>query len=615
MAVLDRVNYPKDIKKLKISELEELAEEIRSLIVSVVSKTGGHLASNLGVTELTIALHYVFNSPKDRIVWDVGHQSYVHKILTGRKKMFPTLRQYKGLSGFPKRQESRHDAFNTGHSGTSISAALGLAVARDLRKENFKVLAVTGDASLSNGMSFEGINNAGHLKKDLVVILNDNEMSIAPNVGALSAHLNRIITGKFYNNVKEKAKNFISKREIFGLPVMRIAKVLEESLKGIISPGIMFEELGFKYVGPIDGHDLKQLLETFESIKRFKEPVLVHVVTKKGKGYRHAEEDPSSFHGTPAFEIESGEVNSKKGKTFTGAFSESLLKIAAKDKKVVAITAAMPSGTGLDKFQDKYPGRFFDVGIAEGHAVTFAAGLAAGGLKPVVAIYSTFLQRAYDSIVHDVALPVLPVVFAIDRSGIVGDDGETHQGIFDISFLSHIPNVKLMSPADEAEFKEMLEMAFKLNCPVAVRYPRGEVSIPRIGGGKVIFGRSAVVRKGKNVCIISAGALLVEALEAAEELKKEGIEAGLVNARFIKPLDTLLLRELAKKYKKLVIVEENLIAGGFGSLVLEYYNRAGIKVEVRRLGLPDKFIEQGSRKILLEKYGLSKESIKEAVRG
>jgi len=615
MAVLDRVNYPKDIKKLKISELEELAEEIRSLIVSVVSKTGGHLASNLGVTELTIALHYVFNSPKDRIVWDVGHQSYVHKILTGRKKMFPTLRQYKGLSGFPKRQESRHDAFNTGHSGTSISAALGLAVARDLRKENFKVLAVTGDASLSNGMSFEGINNAGHLKKDLVVILNDNEMSIAPNVGALSAHLNRIITGKFYNNVKEKAKNFISKREIFGLPVMRIAKVLEESLKGIISPGIMFEELGFKYVGPIDGHDLKQLLETFESIKRFKEPVLVHVVTKKGKGYRHAEEDPSSFHGTPAFEIESGEVNSKKGKTFTGAFSESLLKIAAKDKKVVAITAAMPSGTGLDKFQEKYPGRFFDVGIAEGHAVTFAAGLAAGGLKPVVAIYSTFLQRAYDSIVHDVALPVLPVVFAIDRSGIVGDDGETHQGIFDISFLSHIPNVKLMSPADEAEFKEMLEMAFKLNCPVAVRYPRGEVSIPRIGGGKVIFGRSAVVRKGKNVCIISAGALLVEALEAAEELKKEGIEAGLVNARFIKPLDTLLLRELAKKYKKLVIVEENLIAGGFGSLVLEYYNRAGIKVEVRRLGLPDKFIEQGSRKILLEKYGLSKESIKEAVRG
>ncbi len=609
MAIIDRVNYPEDIKKMSIVELQELAEDIRNLIISVVSKTGGHLASNLGVTELTIALHYVFNSPVDKIVWDVGHQSYVHKLLTGRKDRFSTLRQFGGLSGFPKRAESKYDAFDTGHSGTSISAALGMAVARDLKKEDFKVIAVTGDASLSNGMSLEAINNAGHLKKDLVVILNDNEMSIAPNVGAISAHLNRIITGEFYNKTKERAKNFISKREIFGLPVMRIAKVIEEGLKGIISHGIMFEELGFKYVGPIDGHDLKQLIETFQSIKRFKEPVMVHVVTKKGKGYKHAEDNPSSFHGTPAFEIESGEVNSKKVMTFTGVFSRTILKIAAKDKKVVAITAAMPSGTGLDKFQERYPARFFDVGIAEEHAVTFAGGLAAGGLKPVVAIYSTFLQRAYDSIIHDIAMPAYPVVFAIDRSGIVGDDGETHQGVFDISFLSHVPNFVIMSPADEAEFKEMLELAFKLKRPVALRYPRGEVTASRIGGGKVIYNRSAVVRNGKHTCILSVGTMLVEAIKAADELKKEGIETGIVNARFIKPLDTVMLKTLARKYKKIVIVEENLSAGGFGSLVLDYYDKNSIKIELVRLGLPDKFIEHGSRKILLEKYGISKERI------
>ena len=614
MAIIDRVNYPEDIKKMSIVELQELAEDIRNLIISVVSKTGGHLASNLGVTELTIALHYVFNSPVDKIVWDVGHQSYVHKLLTGRKDRFSTLRQFGGLSGFPKRAESKYDAFDTGHSGTSISAALGMAIARDLKKEDFKVIAVTGDASLSNGMSLEAINNAGHLKKDLVVILNDNEMSIAPNVGAISAHLNRIITGEFYNKTKERAKNFISKREIFGLPVMRIAKVIEEGLKGIISHGIMFEELGFKYVGPIDGHDLKQLIETFQSIKRFKEPVMVHVVTKKGKGYKHAEDNPSSFHGTPAFEIESGEVNSKKVMTFTGVFSRTILKIAAKDKKVVAITAAMPSGTGLDKFQERYPARFFDVGIAEEHAVTFAGGLAAGGLKPVVAIYSTFLQRAYDSIIHDIAMPAYPVVFAIDRSGIVGDDGETHQGVFDISFLSHVPNFVIMSPADEAEFKEMLELAFKLKRPVALRYPRGEVTASRIGGGKVIYNRSAVVRNGKHTCILSVGTMLVEAIKAADELKKEGIETGIVNARFIKPLDTVMLKTLARKYKKIVIVEENLSAGGFGSLVLDYYDKNSIKIELVRLGLPDKFIEHGSRKILLEKYGISKESIIKAVR-
>ncbi|OGF44232.1 MAG: 1-deoxy-D-xylulose-5-phosphate synthase [Candidatus Firestonebacteria bacterium RIFOXYC2_FULL_39_67] len=613
MNILDRVNYPKDIKNMTKAELQMLSNELRDFVVNVVSKTGGHLASNLGVAELTVALHYVFDAPKDKIIWDVGHQSYIHKILTGRKKKFHTLRQFGGISGFPKLTESVYDAFETGHSGTSISAALGMAAARDIKGESNKVIAVTGDASLSNGISLEAINNAGHLKKDLIVILNDNEMSIAPNVGAISAHLNRIITGEFYNNAKEKAKNFISKKEIFGLPVMRIAKVIEEGLKGIISHGIMFEELGFRYIGPVDGHDITQLIATFESIKRFKEPVMIHVVTKKGKGYEHAENDPTSFHGTPAFEIESGEVSSKKGKSFTKTFSENLIKLAAKNKKIVAITAAMPSGTGLDKFQEKYPDRFFDVGIAEEHAVTFAAGLAVSGLRPVVAIYSTFMQRSYDCIVHDVAMPNLPVVLALDRSGIVGDDGETHQGVFDISFLSHIPNLSIMSPADEKEFGEMLAIAFKLRGPSAIRYPRGEVTPGSLSGKKTVYGRSAEVRAGKGICIIAVGTMLSEVLKAADELKKEKIFPAVIDARFIKPIDTKMLDLVQKNYKKIVIVEENVLSGGYGSLVLEYYNKKGKTARVVRLGLPDKFIEHGSRKLLIEKYGISKEHIKKAI--
>src|SRR3989339_536646 len=457
-----------------------------------------------------------------------------------------------------------------------------MAAARDIKGESKKVIAVTGDASLSNGISLEAINNAGHLKKDLIVILNDNEMSIAPNVGAISAHLNRIITGEFYNNAKEKAKNFISKKEIFGLPVMRIAKVIEEGLKGIISHGIMFEELGFRYIGPVDGHDITQLIATFESIKRFKEPVMIHVVTKKGK-------------------------------SFTKTFSENLIKLAAKNKKIVAITAAMPSGTGLDKFQEKYPDRFFDVGIAEEHAVTFAAGLAVSGLRPVVAIYSTFMQRSYDCIVHDVAMPNLPVVLALDRSGIVGDDGETHQGVFDISFLSHIPNLSIMSPADEKEFGEMLAIAFKLRGPSAIRYPRGEVTPGSLSGKKTVYGRSAEVRAGKGICIIAVGTMLSEVLKAADELKKEKIFPAVIDARFIKPIDTKMLDLVQKNYKKIVIVEENVLSGGYGSLVLEYYNKKGKTARVVRLGLPDKFIEHGSRKLLIEKYGISKEHIKKGI--
>ncbi|MCX5776497.1 MAG: 1-deoxy-D-xylulose-5-phosphate synthase [Candidatus Firestonebacteria bacterium] len=615
MTILDRVNDPKDIKKLSPVELQQLSNELRDFVVNVVSKTGGHLASNLGVAELTVALHYVFNAPKDKIIWDVGHQSYIHKILTGRKNKFHTLRQFGGISGFPKLCESVYDAFETGHSGTSISAALGMAAARDLKRENHKVIAVTGDASLSNGISLEAVNNAGHLKKDLIVILNDNEMSIAPNVGAISAHLNRIITGEFYNKAKEKAKNFISKKAIFGLPVMRIAKVIEEGLKGIISHGIMFEELGFHYIGPVDGHNIPQLVETFQNIKKFKGPVMVHVVTKKGKGYAHAENDPTSFHGTPAFEVESGEVSSKKGKSYTKAFSDILLKLAAKNDKIVAITAAMPTGTGLDGFQQKYPARFFDVGIAEEHAVTFAAGLAVSGLRPVVAVYSTFMQRSYDCIIHDVAMPNLPVVLALDRSGIVGDDGETHQGVFDISYLSHIPNLTIMSPADEKEFGEMLEMAFKLKGPSAIRYPRGEIVIGSLGGKKTIYGKAVKIRVGKGTCIIAVGTILLEVLEAVEELKRENIFPAVINARFINPLDTKMLDYVAKSFRKIIIVEENLLSGGYGSLALDYYNKKGKQVRVVRLGLADKFIEHGSRKILLKKYGLSKESIIKAVKG
>ncbi|MFH1824255.1 MAG: 1-deoxy-D-xylulose-5-phosphate synthase [Candidatus Firestonebacteria bacterium] len=620
MGVLDKINFPSDLKKLNELELKNLCKELREFVIGVVSKTGGHLASNLGVVELTVALHYIFDLPKDKIIWDVGHQSYVHKILTGRKDRFHTLRQFGGISGFPKRAESEYDCFNTGHSGTSISAALGLATARDLKKEDFKVIAVVGDASLSNGLSLEAINNAGHLKKDLIVILNDNEMSISPNVGALSSYLNKVITGEFYNRTKEKVKNLVSKYNVLGVPVIRVMKVIEEGVKGLISPGILFEELGFRYIGPVDGHNINLLMETLKSIKKFKEPILLHILTKKGKGYDPAESDPTSFHGTPAFEIESGEVNSKKIKTYTDAFSEEIIRIAKKNKKIIAITAAMSTGTGLDKFRASFPDRFFDVGIAEEHAVTFAAGLAISGFKPVVAIYSTFLQRAYDEIIHDVCLQNLPVIFIIDRAGIVGEDGETHQGTFDLSYLRHMPNMIIMSPADESEFKNMLKFAVKLNSPVAIRYPRCKIVVKRISGkSSLSLGKSAFVKDGKKICILVVGSLLNEVLEGAEELEKEGINIGIINVRFIKPLDEKLLRNLQLKFKKIIIMEENVIAGGYGSSVLEFVNKEGLDLDIKIIGFPDKFIENGNRNLLLDKYGLSKRNIikivKEATEG
>ena len=610
MTMMDHIKSPSDLRKLKQEELVGLSAELRERLVEVVSKTGGHLASNLGVTELTVAMHYVFNTPEDKIVWDVGHQAYVHKMLTCRADKFHTIRQYGGLSGFPKRCESEYDTFDTGHSGTSISAALGMACARDLDRKNYKVIAVTGDASLSNGMSFEAINNAGHLQKDLIVILNDNEMSISANVGALANYLDKIGTDDRYLKVKENIKRIIKKSKFLGVPLVRVGRVIEESIKGVISSGMLFEELGFRYFGPIDGHNIKILVDTLRSIKRFKEPVLLHVVTTKGKGYRPAENDPTSFHGTPAFEIESGEANTGAKRTYTGVFGECLVELAKTNKKIVAITAAMSSGTGLEAFKDKYPERFFDVGIAEEHAVTFAAGLAVDGYLPVVAMYSSFLQRAYDQVLHDVATQNLHVIFAIDRAGIVGDDGETHQGVFDVSYLRHIPNMTLMAPADEPEFREMLALAAELEGGVAIRYPRGEIVTDKIGGkAKVAVGKAATVRTGSDACIISLGSKLREALKAAEILKAKGIKVGVINARFVKPFDKATLKSAAKRYKALVIVEENMLAGGFGSAVLEYFNENAVQANVKLLGLPDKFIEHGHRSLLLKKYGLNGEGI------
>ncbi|MFA7654308.1 MAG: 1-deoxy-D-xylulose-5-phosphate synthase [Candidatus Magasanikbacteria bacterium] len=612
--ILDKVDSPNDLKKLSLSELEQLAGEIRNFVINTVSKTGGHLASNLGVTEITLALHYAFNFPKDKIIWDVGHQAYIHKIITGRKSIFHTLRQLGGISGFPKRSESIFDNFDTGHSGTSISAALGLAVARDIKNQEHKVIAVTGDASLSNGISLEAINHAGHLKKDLIIILNDNEMSISRNVGALSKYLSKIITGGVYNKIKNRIKQFASKNPKLGISVMRVIKVITESLKGLISNGMMFEELGFKYIGPIDGHDLKQLINTFESIKKLKEPVLVHVITKKGKGYSPAENDPTVFHSTPAFEVESGQAQSEQVTTYTKIFSDELMMLAEKDDQIVAVTAAMPSGTGLDKFQKKFSDRFFDVGIAEEHAVTFAGGLAAAGLRPVVAIYSTFLQRSYDCIIHDVAMPNLPVVLALDRCGLVGEDGETHQGIFDISYLSHIPNLTIMSPADEYSLRAMLKEAFKNNSPTAIRYPRGEIALGNLSEDKLVWGKSALVRSGQEVCIITVGSMVVSVLRAVEKLKEDKIYPAIIDARFIKPLDTGMLDMVAREYKKIIVVEENILAGGYGSLILDYYNQRRCHVNLARLGILDKFIEHGSRKLLLDKYGLSEADIIKAVK-
>ncbi|RII27283.1 MAG: 1-deoxy-D-xylulose-5-phosphate synthase [Geobacter sp.] len=617
--ILEKINGPEDLKKLPARELVLLAEELRQEIIATCATNGGHLAPSLGVVELTIALHRVFSSPRDKIVWDVGHQAYAHKLLTGRRESFRTLRTMGGISGFPKRAESVHDAFDVGHSSTSISAALGLAVGRDLRQGHDKVVAVIGDGSMTGGIAYEGLNHAGHLNKDLVVILNDNEMSIAENVGALSNFLSRTITSEFVHKIKKDLEGFLEGLDDLGRNVLQVAKRAEESLKGLFTPGMLFEAFGFEYIGPIDGHDLPLLQETLERVKRFDDAVLIHVLTKKGKGYRPAEENPSLFHGVGPFEIATGKVIKGKGgaASYTGIFGETMMQIAAEDDKVCAITAAMPDGTGLTPFAKEFPSRFFDVGIAEQHGVTFAAGLAAEGYKPVFAVYSSFLQRAYDQVFHDVCLQNLPVVFAIDRAGVVGSDGPTHHGVFDLSYLRSLPNMTIMTPKDENELQHMLQTAIDLGTPVAVRYPRGNgYGVPLDQSFHDLpLGKGEVLRDGKSGTILALGTMVVPALEAAALLAGEGIEMTVVNARFVKPLDQELIISLAERHVPLFTVEENVLQGGFGTTVLELLADEGYAdLAITRLGFPDSFIEQGEQPELRALYGLNAEGIAARVR-
>jgi len=617
--LLKRINSPADLKRLPEESLGQLAGEIREAIIATVSSTGGHLASNLGVVELTIALHYIFDSPQDKIIWDVGHQSYTHKLLTGRRKEFHTLRQYGGISGFPRQSEGPFDLFNVGHSGTSISAALGMAEAQKHKKENKSIVAVIGDGSVNTGIAFEGLNQTGDLKSKLIVILNDNEMSISPNVGALASYLSRIITGKAYNRLYTEMMGFLNTIPNVGPTLSRVLKQAEESFKGFIVPGLLFEELGFKYVGPIQGHNLRHLIENLRNIRNLKRrPILLHVITKKGKGYPPAEKDPEAFHGIGPFDRKTGKCHKSKTPllNYTDVFSEALIKLAREDDRIMAITAGMTTGTGLTKFRELFPERFYDVGIAEQHAVTFASGLAAGGFRPVVAIYSTFLQRAYDQIFHDVCLQNEPVVFAIDRGGIVGEDGPTHHGLFDLSYLRHLPNLVIMSPKDENELRHMLNTALKLEMPTAIRYPRGKVAGVEIDEAMntIPLGKAEVLCQGSDLAIFAIGNTVLPALSAADLLKKKGIGVTVVNSRFIKPLDDELICALARKIGAIVTVEENVLAGGFGSAILETLEQNCIeRTKVKRIGVPDTFVEHGPQKILREKYCLDETGIFQTV--
>lgn len=610
---LEKINSTQDLKKFSPEELVGLASEIRQRMTSVVSQTGGHLASSLGSVELIVALHYCLNTPKDKIIFDVGHQAYAHKILTGRNKEFPSLRQYKGLSGFPSKNESEYDPFTTGHSSTAVSLALGLACARDNlhQQDQYKVVAVIGDGSLSGGLCFEGLNNVGHLKKDIMVVLNTNELSIAPNVGALSNYLNKLISLPIYNRFKSSLETFLESRVPKGSRIVKLTNKFEEGLKGLFVPGMFFEEMGFRYFGPFDGHNLAVLIPAFKNIMNIKGPRLLHVITKKGKGYGPAEIDPVRFHGVGPFDIATGKNPTKNNasKSYTEVFSQKLVDLARENQRVMAITAAMPEGTGLDRFRDLYPERFFDVGIAEEHAVCFAGGLARGGFKPVVAIYSTFLQRAYDQIMEAVALQNLGVVFCVDRAGIVGEDGATHQGAFDIAFLRTIPNLLFMAPSDSEELESMLEFGIKSDSPVAIRYPRSAAQKIDFKKDPVELGKAQILSQGKDYCLISLGSMVEPSLKAAQILKGEGLDGAVINARFIKPLDTNLFKDLCLKHKFIFTAEEGIVDGGFGSAVSEAVSNPVIK-----MGLPCEFVPHGKREVLLEKYGLTKEGIAKKIR-
>lgn len=612
--LLDKINSPADVKKLSDEQLKQLAAEIRQLLIKVISHTGGHLAPNLGVVELTLALHKVFTTPQDKLVFDVGHQAYIHKIITGRREQFPTLRQYGGLSGFPKRCESEHDAFGTGHSSTSISAALGMAAARDLQGEDYNVVAIIGDGSMTGGMAFEALNNAGTLHKKMVVVLNDNEMSISKNVGAMSDYLYHLRTGETYNKIKNDIEGWLKNME-FGTDVLKAIRRLKGSVKYLMVPTSIFEELGFTYLGPVDGHDIHGLIEVLQAAKKIDGPVMVHVLTKKGKGYKPAEESPNKFHGTGPFEIATGKkiTNPAAPISYTEVFGKTITELADSDKKVVGLTAAMPDGTGLNIFAQAHPDRFFDVGIAEQHAVTAAAGMAAAGMKPVTAIYSTFMQRAYDSILHDICMQKLHVTMCLDRAGLVGDDGCTHHGVFDYAYLRSIPNMTIMAPKDENELRHMLKTALSFNGPISVRYPRGsgvgvDITEPM---HELPIGKAEVLREGKELCFWAIGSMVQSAVQAADKLKEQGIDAGVVNMRFAKPLDKELLIEHAKRYGKLVTLEEGVLAGGVGSEVLEILDDAGLlqQCAVLRLGIPDEFVTHGDKKLLFRDLGLDTDAI------
>lgn len=616
MSLLAEINGPGDLKKLKIDELEQLAGEIRAEIVNTVSGTGGHLAPNLGVVELTLALHTVFDSPKDQIVWDVGHQAYIHKLLTGRRQQFATLRQYKGLSGFPKRLESSHDVFDTGHSSTSISAAVGLAKARDLNKQNHSVVAVIGDGAMTGGMAFEALNNAGHLGANLIVVLNDNEMSIAANVGALSSYLSRIRIDPKYHRGKAEIKKGLQKIPAIGDKVVKVVEKAKDGIKYALVPGVLFEELGFTYLGPIDGHNIPDVRRGLELARKRGGPVLVHVITTKGKGYRPAEKNPDKFHGVGPFHLESGEVWKKDGPpSYTQVFGDTLAQLGEEYPNLVAVTAAMPDSTGLSKFAKKFPERFIDVGIAEQHAVTMASAMGLQGFKPVVAIYSTFLQRAYDQILHDVCLQNSPVVLAIDRAGVVGDDGPTHHGVFDIAFLRHIPDLVIMAPKDENELRHMLKTALEHKGPIALRYPRSGgqgVSLDR-RLNQIPIGKAEVLREGRDVTLIGVGPMLNLCQEAASVLESRNISAAVLNPRFLKPLDEERILFYARHTGRIVTVEDHVLAGGFGSSVLELLEKYKLQIPVTRIGYPDEFVEHGSISQLRNQYGINLAGIVEAV--
>lgn len=611
--MLENLTSPAELKDFSVAELQELAEQLRTKIIATTAKNGGHLASSLGVIELTLALHYVFNSPVDKIIWDVGHQAYAHKLLTGRLARFDTLRQLNGISGFPKRDESPHDCFDVGHSSTSISAALGMAAARDSRGLNNKVVAVIGDGSLTAGMAYEALNHAGEMDRDMIIILNDNEMSISPNVGALSSFLSRKMTSRFFVRFKKETEIFLNSVPRFGKDLIQLARRTEDSFKAFVTPGMLFEAFGIEYVGPIDGHNIAELIETLDNVAQLQGPTLIHVITKKGKGFKPAEDNPSLFHGVGPFDPVTGIVESPKVPTtsYTSLFGDYLCQLAQNDERIAAITAAMSSGTGLLPFAEKFPHRFYDVGIAEQHAVTLAAGMACEGLRPVVTIYSTFLQRAYDNVLHDVCLQNLPVTFALDRGGLVGADGPTHHGVFDLSYLRHMPNLCVVVPRNGHELKRAMLSATASTGPFVYRYPRGNVDATTDNAvvEPLEIGASEQLRYGSQATLIAIGTCVQAALDAAEILAQWDIDVSVIDARFLKPLDTDSIINAVKQTHNIVTIEENVLAGGFGSAVLELLEQNNLYPRILRLGLPDQFLQQGTQEQLRKIYGLDADSI------